>query len=172
MARPPLVVPDDLFGDEDLPGSRAAADQVSDWARPGSAKRRARPKVKDSEREAARERVRVMLASREWDSTRGLELVELYAWCHQQVYGVAATDLDAYEALQAQRMAGAFIARECSGEPARAVEFVRWAWGRERVREQRRRALAGDDGYRLGWRLVFGNKLIVDWRLAMARKDG
>lgn len=106
-----------------------------------------------------------------WDVAEPRHLVALYAWCHEQVYGVAPAELVGYAWAGAVSAALALVRNEFRGDVPSAVDFLRWVWARERERESwRRRNRPDGGGSRIGWRLQFGRAMLTDYRIYLARK--
>jgi hypothetical protein len=130
----------------------------------------------------AGEETAAMASTGAWDGARGVHLVALYAWLHQQVYGVEAGELSgvgqgsaAVKAAQVEWAAASvsaqkFCAKEFGGEFAECVEFMRWAWRREEAVEKKRRSGESTSDFRMGWRYQFSARLATDHRIAAARK--
>lgn len=113
--------------------------------------------------------VGTMLADGKWEQATGRHFVALYADLHFRVYGVEAIDLDSKQRLAATSMARSMLAKEFAGSATKMSMFVRWAWSREKGREEWRRANSGK-GSRLTWRFQFGRALLTEYRLEEARK--
>ncbi len=105
-----------------------------------------------------------MLASGSFGDATGRHFVALYADLHYRIYGVQAVDLGAKQRLYAAKMAGDLLRKEFGGDAAAMSRFVAWTWTREKERERWRRE-NGRAGNRIDWRLQFGPRLLVDWRL-------
>lgn len=102
----------------------------------------------------------------DWEGAEASDFVGVYAWLHREVYGVEAAELRK-EFLAARSAADRMLREEFSGQSRAMIGFVRWAWARERGREQRR---ASGDGWRLGWRLLYSSRsLLVDYRVEARR---
>jgi len=118
----------------------------------------------------AAERARVAIGSGSFSDVGPLELVGLWAWLHERVYEVdPVPEVTGKEGLAATSAAKRLLKNEFEEDAARAVDFVRWSWQRERARENWRRE-NGQDGGRLSWRLQFGDRLVVDYRIAKKRR--
>lgn len=176
-----MLPPDDLFEDEGEPPAPevparsekqlAAARSISEWAKP-AAKRAAAPKRPPGKKQIERARAEALRRgeSGEWDGATGAHLLEMYAWLHEQVYGVPADELTGNVWLIAARDAGLFLKREFAGDAGKCVSFMRWAWKREEAREAWRRE-NGKEGGRIGWRLQFSRQLLTDYKLDRARRS-
>lgn len=110
-------------------------------------------------------------ASGEWREARPAHFVALYAWCHEQVYGVAPAELDGAAWLNAASAAARMMRAEFDGDGEALAEFMRWVWRREQAREKRRRAQQRDDVWRVSWRAMFTQRfLLTDYRIDRARR--
>jgi hypothetical protein len=91
-----------------------------------------------------------------------LHLVALWAWCHEQTYGVAPA-MTAQDWKLAMFAADALVKREFEGKAEAAVPLLRWTWGEER-RSTKWRRNNGRVINPLGWRLQFSARQVVRWR--------
>lgn len=154
--------------------SSASPKTLDDWAnetvtgKPKGEKRNTKS-IATAQFDRARVEVEAMMKSGEWEGTSARHLVALYALMHERVYGVAAAELGPKERYTSCLRAGTLVKREFGGDYVEAVEFMRWAWTREKSREKWRRE-NGKDGGRIGPGLMFGGALLTDYRLAMARR--
>lgn len=148
-----------------------AARQMAEWCGAGSEKK---PKkrttgignkafLKDLDAVAA------MVRDDRWDGATGRHFVALYADLHFRVYGVAPADLGTKERAWAAKLANDLLAKEFDSNPAALAEFLAWTWRREKGREEWRRA-QGRSGGRIDYRLQFGTRLLVDYRIEKARR--
>ena len=119
--------------------------------------------------EAARVEMDAFADAGEWRGARGQHLVALYAWMHEQVYGVPPLELVGRAYAGASMMAQKMIADWFEGDPNLAVDFLKWCWGRERYRVKRRAETGQTSDFRIGWRLQFGRSFLSDYRVAMAQ---
>ena len=105
-----------------------------------------------------------------WDGASGRHLVALYAWLHEQIYGVAAAELlDGDAVLGAISSADKLLRAEFDGDAGRAVKFIAWCWSRERQRETSGR----NEGRRVTWRLQFASRcMLTDYRVELLRGNG
>jgi len=154
------------------PGEQARIAFEALVAQPASS-RRSSPAARGSRALAqAREEVEAMVKRAKDGGFDGAEVkhaVALHAFLHRAVTGVEDAELEGEAFLGACSAAGK-LCREAFGDQAlELVEFVRWAWARERRREARRRG-EDQDGRRLGWRLLFGGRgVLTDYRVAQHR---
>ncbi len=116
------------------------------------------------------ERARRMMRDGDWAEARATTFVALWSLLFERTYGVPAPLLPR-ERLFAARLAGAMLKREFDSDPAAMASFMRWAWKREKEREEWRRVHKRDGGS-VGWRLMFGPNLLTDYKLAAARRSG
>lgn len=108
-----------------------------------------------------------MRARGAWAGAAPRHLVALYALCHEHVYGVRPGELAGKTWSMACAEARRFLDREFGGDVARCVEFVAWAWQRERRATRR---ASDTDRRRIGWRLMFSAALATDYRVAVASR--
>ena len=125
------------------PGEQARIAFEALVAQPASS-RRSSPAARGSRALAqAREEVEAMVKRAKDGGFDGAEVkhaVALHAFLHRAVTGVEDAELEGEAFLGACSAAGK-LCREAFGDQAlELVEFVRWAWARERRREARRRA--------------------------------
>lgn len=161
MRRP--VDPDDVR-------RRRAAEALVEWA--GTSPTRKRSKSSKGAFERAVAEMNEMHATSQWTDAGGRHFVALYAQLHQRIYGAPAAELDGVGYFGAVSSADKMLRDEFAGAPERMVEFIRWAWLRERENEKRRVA-NGTDGRRLTWRLLYGGRYVLtDYRVAQARRGG
>ena len=111
-----------------------------------------------------------MLADGQWSKAKGRHFVALYADLHTRIYGVEPIDLGPKERMFASRMADMLLEKQFEGDPDRMAKFIAWTWSREKEREAwRRRTPSSTSGYRIDWRLQFGPRLLVDFRISESR---
>ncbi len=102
----------------------------------------------------------------EWHRAQPRHLVALYGWLHLHVYKVEAAEL-ATDWPGAVSAARSMLAKEFGDDPARMVEYLRWAFVLEAAKEKKRDRTST---FRMGWRLVFVSRsLLTDFRVAKAR---
>jgi hypothetical protein len=151
-----------------------AAESMASFAAPAVERLERRRAFRGKSRtgiERAREQMNAMCESGEWGQATGDHLVALYEWLHEQVYGVATAELDGKNWSAAAAMANRMTKEYFGGDYGRAMLFMKWAWNRERFREEQRRA-RGQSGSRIGWRLQFSGALVTDHRVDVARTGG
>lgn len=146
----------------------AAASNLEAFVGVGKKKRR-KSSALDTDR--AREEVRAMLSTNDFNGVRPLHLVALYEWCHEQVYGVRPAEFAKKAAWRPALFAASKLTREeFRDSGAAVVDFIRWTWTRERAREAARRAGRNESTSRIGWRLQFVTRhLVTDYRIEIAR---
>lgn len=105
-----------------------------------------------------------------WEGAEGKHFVALYADLHFRVYGIAPADLGSKERTYAATQARRMIEKDFGGDLAEMARFVAWTWSREKGREQWRRENGRESASRIDWRLQFGPRLLVDFRLSEARR--
>ena len=131
-------------------------------------KRRPRPQWSAAKLlERSSEEVAVMRKTCEWTGAKGRHLVALYAWLHNEIYGVGAEELGDRNALFAASNAAERMVRDAfGGDTKRAVQFIAWAWARERMREKAGKV----SSYRITWRFMFASRsLLTDYRVELVR---
>lgn len=107
-----------------------------------------------------------MRTANNWSEAKGRHWVSLYVWCHKSVYGILPSELSGKEWTMAVMAAHRLCEREFNDSAETMLDFVRWAWARERKAHAR----AGDsDRRRFGWRLQFSASLATDYRLSVHR---
>jgi len=106
----------------------------------------------------------------DWDGLKPTNIVQVWAWCHRETYGVEA-GVTAVEWERAVMRAASFAKSEFDGDLDAVLAYVRWAWQRERRYEQGRRD-NGKGGGVLGWAKMFGAKVLTDYRIDKARGQG
>lgn len=117
------------------------------------------------------DRVREIVAEQRWSEMDPAMLVALYAWMHSEVYGVdPSAELAGKAGLAARGMARRMLEEQFGGDREAAVDFMRWAWTREKRTEEWRRENGRVDGRRLGWRWQFGAGFVNEYRIALRRQ--
>jgi hypothetical protein len=89
----------------------------------------------------------------DWSGANESTVLGLFAWLHEQVYGVDPTQELRTVWVYGIQAVGKLI-REEFNSITEVVEFVRWTWTRERGREKWRRD-NGRPGGRVSWRTQF-----------------
>jgi len=112
------------------------------------------------------------LAEGGWERALPRHLVALYARLHEEVYGVAPADVEQRRAfLAACSAAGKLLREEFGGEGRAAIEFMRWAWRRERAGVRRRHARGESSDWRVTWQQQFvSRRLLTDYRVWLRRE--
>ena len=106
-----------------------------------------------------------------WAAAEPRHLVALYAYLHGRVYGVEPSELlgDPLAWLGAVSAATKLLREEFDGNAARAVEWVRWVWQREKRGCDRRANVGESSDFRISWRYMFCRRsLLVDYRRVLA----
>lgn len=159
MARHPKVL---VMEDE-----RESAEGFTAFAGPAS-KRKKSGKITDSQFAKAVTEVNERKQSGDWKGLRSIHFVALYAIQHEIVYGVLPGDLDASKKVHACGAVVRLLNKEFRDDTTDMVIFMRWAWSREREREEWRRK-KGTDGGRLTWQYQFHGGLVTEYRIHLAR---
>lgn len=141
---------------------------------PPASSKRASPAARGSRALAnARAEVEAMVRQArggDFSSAQVKHAVALHAFLHHAVTGVEDAELEGEAFLGACSAAGKLCRDAFVDQVPDLVEYVRWAWARERRREAKRRSEQDQDGRRLGWRLLFGGRgLLTDYRVAQHR---
>lgn len=144
----------------------------ADFAATAKAKRRSGPpKIPLATWLRWTEETKAMLESGEWAGANEGHLLALYAFCHTKVYGVEAGELlAANTCFLAVKGAKKCLDEDFSGDVARAVGFIRWAWRREEERMRWREANERETTSRIGWRLQFSKQFSTDYRFWLAQQ--
>ncbi len=137
-----------------------------------------KPKAKTGRRAMSRATVaglvmaaNAMRVSKDWSRATPGHLVALWAWCHEQVYGVAPEEAGSPAQFgRACMRAGQLVKASFGGNVAQAVEFMRWSWAREK-RRHAWRVREGQELRRVGWALQFSSTLVGDWRVETAGRS-
>jgi hypothetical protein len=142
---------------------------LNDWVEKATPKsERTKPGVPKKVWERALQRVSNSFETGDWSASMPLDLVATYALCHRFVYKVDASELTPSELHKAKLIANRFFVKEFERDLSQFVEYARWVFKREKMRETKR---VGDElnGQRIGWRLFFSGSLLTDWRAAKMR---
>lgn len=108
--------------------------------------------------------------SGEWEDATGRSLVGLYAMCHRMIYGVVPAELEDKVTMRiASKMARAQLHKHFDDDVDQAVEFIKWAWEREKSRENHAMA-TGRDRSRMGYRWQFSDSIVTDYRVELERR--
>lgn len=111
------------------------------------------------------EKISKRIENDDWEDFRSGELVALYAWCHNEVYGVMPGELDGVWK-EAKYAAGNMVRREFGNDAVRAVKFFKWLWAREEGRVKWK-INKGIQITRISWKAVFVHRyLITDYNVA------
>lgn len=147
---------------------RTAAQQVRDLV--GGARTKPKARKKPSIEKLCRE-TRDFIEDDEWDDAKPRHLVGLYIILHTWCYEVAPADMVGPNLMGAMSAAKKLVADEFGDSMGDAVGYVKWAWGREKGREQWRRKRQ-IDGKRLTWRtLLVYREYVTEYRMASARRQ-
>jgi P4 family phage/plasmid primase-like protien len=113
---------------------------------------------KKIEHAAAAPSVESRMASADWSDASADDFVTLYVQTFASVYGVPP-ELGARERGQAVAKARDVLAGAFAGDPIAFADFVWWVFRRERARRK-----AGRETKPIGWRLLFSDALVTDYR--------
>lgn len=104
-----------------------------------------------------------------WAPIDQRHLVALYSVFHREVYEVLPGEI-AGDWRAACAAAGKLLKDEFDGKPLGAVEYLRWAFAKEKKQESRR--TGEGTGWRLGWRWCFVKReLLTSFRVAHKRQS-
>lgn len=115
-----------------------------------------------------------MRTCNDWTAARAVHFVALYAWCHEQVYGVAPAELTTGKAgarirLQATSAAARMLTQEFAGRPKAMAGFLRWVWQREKGREEWA-ARTGAQRGRVTWYKQFEERtMLTEFKVELGR---
>lgn len=111
------------------------------------------------------------LSKQGWARAMPRHFVALYARLHEDVYGVFPAEVEApRDFMGACSAAGKLLRDEFGGKSEALIDFMRWAWRRERDFERRRKASDSESGRRVTWQLQFASRhLLTDYRISMSR---
>ncbi len=103
--------------------------------------------------------------SGDWDSATGKSFVGLYAICFRMVYGEAPLPMtDKGAVIHGARMATSVLHKHFEDDKDDLVEFIKWAWGREKGKHNW--ALGqGVDRKPMGVGLQFSTSMIQEYRV-------
>lgn len=148
-----------------LPPSVQVLD-VDEYDGPTKPKGKAKPRPKSKrELDQLLQEVERLREKQAWRLMEARHLVGLYMMLHHKVYGVYPAELRT-QWRGAVAMAGRMLKHEFGGDGAKMVHFMRWVWTREKKRNDKRGA---DNDFRIGWRLMFRETLLTDYRVAGER---
>lgn len=94
------------------------------------------------------------------------DLVYVYAWLYYEVCGVLPLSL-INEVTPARNAARLMTQNFFEGDFARALDFLKWTWAREKWRRDNDRQMKV-----ISWRLQFSKYLIEDYQVAHVRRNG
>ena len=117
----------------------------------------------------ATEQASEMFKTKNFSQAEVKHVVALHGLLHKAILEVEEAEL-ATQFLGAVSSASKLCREEFQDTPELLVEYVRWAWMRERHREHKRRTEGDTKTGRLSWKLLFGSRhLITDYRVAQHR---
>jgi len=97
---------------------------------------------------------------------RPVELVALYAYLHEKVFGVFPEEIRGTEATLASGLAGRCVKEHFGGSLEDAARFVCWTWWRQEQRAKK----PGTTMFRITWRIQFGHSMVTDYKMAAAQR--
>ena len=110
------------------------------------------------------------IQSSDWEGTKPVDLVALFAWCHHQIYGIWPEDLYVTATrTKARMLAGRMVKDAFGGDMDEALNFMRWTWRREGDFEEWRRKNR-KPGKVMSWNQQFGAaRLRTEYRINKER---
>jgi hypothetical protein len=141
---------------------------IVDWARKGP-KKHGVVGVGKKAWEKARGEAREMMGGADWSAATARHFAALYEILHEIVYGVSPAEMTPKLRSLSSIWAAQMLKRDFGGEPVEMASFMRWAWNREKEREEWRR-VNGREGGRIGPRLMFSGSMVTDHHLHLARR--
>lgn len=147
----------------------AVAEAMDAWTKPKPKRKKPPARVEDGKALEAMGVAKECAASGDWSEATPRVFVALYALLFERVYGLPTADLTPKSRVLAEAAAKRLLRVEFDEDPVRMAEYMKWSWGREKEREEWRRANQRD-GRPLGWALMFGGALLNDYRLALSRR--
>lgn len=113
---------------------------------------------------------RMLMKNGEWGGAGPQHLVALYIILHEWCYDVAPADMKGQVLLGARSSVNKLLTKEFGGDIFACVDYIKWAWSREKGREDWRRE-KGVPGRRLLWRHLFMyGQVLTDYRIDAARQ--
>ena len=101
-----------------------------------------------------------------WNNVQSRELVALYAWCHNDLYGVMPVEMKPRIWLEARRAAKRLVSQEFDNNMAKVIAFFRWVWARE-ANSYKWKISKGYEIRRISWKNMFiHDYLLTDYRVA------
>lgn len=100
-----------------------------------------------------------------WGLAKPEHVVALFAVMHREVYGVLPGEL-AGDWMAAVSSVKKLLKDELDNDIERAVDYLQWAFAREKKKFKRN----AESTWRLGWRWTFMKReILTDWRVAIER---
>lgn len=128
-----------------------------------------RPKL--SALEMAEEDASKRAESGQWEDASSRSFVGLYAMCHRMTYGVEASDLrEKFKFTVANKAAAKVLHVFFDDDKSEFVEFIKWAWEREKGREEWA-ARENKSRGRLSTRAQFSAGMVTDYRVEAERRN-
>lgn len=103
-----------------------------------------------------------------WEEAQVEHLVALFAVFHRDVYGALPGEI-AGDWVAVCSAAKKMLIDELDGLPVRMVEYLQWAFAREKKKERRKNG-SSESTWRLGWRWTFMKRdILTDYRVSQQR---
>lgn len=147
---------------------RTAADQLQAMVKRKKPVSRRGPQLEKIRRDITKA-ADIAKTEQRWGEFNAPLLVALYAWLHEQVYGIdPASELIGKAGLGARKAAKTLLDTEFGGDRGEFLVFMRWVWYRERERE-RWRIENNRQGGRISWQYQFSPRLVNEYRVTKRR---
>lgn len=127
------------------------------------------PLVKQSKLAKFKHEIEVMIRANDFSAATQAHMVALHCMCHETVYGVEPAECNGKQFILAKNQCGIFMNTHFKQDSTQMIKYIQWFWGREKSREQWRKENNKITDFRADWRVVFGHKGIVDYKVFNAR---
>ncbi|MHA1569038.1 MAG: hypothetical protein ACTSXZ_06175 [Alphaproteobacteria bacterium] len=144
----------------------AAAKAVEALVAPHRPRRKSRPSARDTIERAITE-VNRRLDADDWTKLTATTMLQLWVWCHAQVYDVRPV-VKPKEWERWLMRVGSMCRDQFGGDYDAMLVYVRWAWGREEGYEDHRRR-NNQSRPPMGVYKLFGDHVLTDYRIEKAR---
>lgn len=106
----------------------------------------------------------------DWAGLTATTFVQLWVWCHREIYGVDPTFNKTQWPMFRKQM-GSVCKREFDGNFEAMLKYARWAWDREQSYEEWRRRTDKSTTPKTASSL-FSTRLLTEYRVQCAREEG
>jgi len=157
----------------DVDAERAAVEAMTAFAGPLSDKpKRTRNPAPPSRIVKLASQVAQMVNANEWSEASHWHLAALHAVLFKWTYGVEIGDYHGPAFAASARAAKAMLQSEFAGSIDAMLTYIRWVWRREQRLEKWKRENGIDSGS-LKWQSVYVRRsLLVEYKIAMERRNG